>query len=164
MDKRILCQSAKDNGAKIRFYTENNTDHKQIIIEGKRPSGAKWKLICDEKLKDVITDLNNNGISTLWSCEGKGYCHSNITDETTFDPAYITIRYPSTLKLFALAGNIIRNHFANCIILRSIDDCGRLNFKIYDVVKYQLSPKQLLKYVIRHKESEIAMSEAYVMD
>ena len=154
-------QSAKDNGSKIRFYTKNKTDHKQVVIEGKRPSGAKWKLICDEEMVGVIKALNNAGISTLWSCQGSGYHYNE--DQRIFDPGYIAIRYPKTQKLFVLAGIIILYHFKKSIITRRIDNAGRVTFNIYDTKKYNISPGEIARQVIHSKTNEI-WNEMYVMD
>lgn len=154
-------QSAKDNGAKIRFYTKTATDHKQVIIEGKRPSGAKWKLICDEEMVDVLTALNNAGISTLWSCQGRGY--RDVGDQRIFDPGYITIRYPKTQSLFVLAGTIIQHHFKKSIITRRIDDVGRVSFSIYDTKKYDISAGAIARQMV-HSKANAIWDDIYVMD
>jgi len=53
---------------KLKMF--NNTHHEQVIIEGERPNGNRYKLICDKGIVDLIRKLNDNGVRTAWSCEG----------------------------------------------------------------------------------------------
>ena len=132
--------SARYNNQKIKFYTENRTMHEQVIVSGVRPNGHHWKCICDKGMEDIITELNNMGITTLYSCVGDASANESKRK-------YIKIRYPRTNKLLQQAVKAIAEQYPDMLI--TYEPClpwGDIVFNLYShhQVSTQLS-------VIKHR-------------
>ena len=94
--------------SKLKWYL-NNSDHKQVILEGTRTSGAHWKIICDEGIKDLMYELNSLDYYTIFSCEGGEY-----------GGTYVLIRKPKTKKKYLKFLEILKNYFKDGVFF--IDD------------------------------------------
>ena len=93
--------------SKLDFYLNHpeNSNHKQILLEGTRTTGAHWEIVCDEALKDLMYKLNSSDFYTLFSCEGGKNC---VT--------YVMIRKPRTKKKYFQFLEILKEYFNDGIL------------------------------------------------
>ena len=107
------CDNWYNTKSKLDFYLNHpeNADHKQVLLEGLRTTGAHWKIVCDEGIKDLMYKLNSSDFYTIFSCEGGKW-----------GGTYVLIRKPRTKKKFKEFIEILKDHFNDGVLCIEDED------------------------------------------
>lgn len=107
------CDNWYNSKTKLEWYLNHPEylDHKQVLLEGMRTTGVKWKIVCDEGIKDLMYKLNSLDFYTIYSCEGNEY-----------GGTYIMIRYPKTKKKYKEYLDVLKNYFNDSILCVKEED------------------------------------------
>lgn len=101
------CDNWYNSKTKLEWYLNHpeNSNHKQVLLEGTRTTGAHWKIVCDKGIKDLMYTLNSLDYYTIYSCEGGKY-----------GIAYVMIRRPRTKKRYFQFLEILKNYFNDGVL------------------------------------------------
>ena len=65
----VIIEAPKGSCQKMKKQTANSTDHKQVLIKGRRPDGTKFIFECDEQIAGLLKEINLAGVPTMFSCQ-----------------------------------------------------------------------------------------------